>query len=147
MKSKQLETHGEEVTWALVLDQGDEVMATLTAFARQRGMTAGHFTAIGAFSEVTLGYFDRESKDYVKIPVPEQVEVLSLIGDLALDAGQPKLHAHVVVGKRDGSAHGGHLLRATVWPTLEVVLTMSPKQLVRRMDTSVGLALIDLDAA
>jgi predicted DNA-binding protein with PD1-like motif len=52
-----------------------------------------------------------------------------------------------VVGKRDASAHGGHLLEATVWPTLEVVLTESPKHLKRRMDPAVGLALIDLDAA
>ena len=80
----------------------------------------------------------------MKIPVQEQVELLSLIGDIALDGGQPKLHAHVVVGKRDGTTRGGHLLEAHVWPTLEVIVTESPSQLTRTMDRESGLALIRL---
>jgi hypothetical protein len=147
MKARRLHASRGETTYVVILDRDDEVVKTLTDFANARGITAARFTAIGAFSAVTLGYFDRERKDYVKIPMREQVEVLSLIGDIALDQAEPKLHAHAVVGTRDGSAHGGHLLEATVWPTLEVVLTESPKYLKRRMDPEVGLALIDLDAA
>ena len=97
-------------------------MAGLVEFARQNRLGAGHFTAIGAFRDVTLGYFDWEKKDYKKIPVDEQVEVLSLIGDVALKDGEPKVHAHVVVGRSDGSTRGGHLLEAHVRPTLEVIL-------------------------
>ena len=107
-------------------------------------LTAARFTAIGAFSEATLGYFDAKKKAYEKIPVREQVEVLSLIGDVALDGGQPKIHAHVVVGKRDGTAHGGHLLAAHVRPTLEVMLTEAPMHLRRSFDPMSGLALIDV---
>ena len=70
----------------------------------------------------------------------EQVEVLSLVGDIALDRGEPKLHAHAVVGKSDGTAHGGHVLEAWVWPTLEVMLTESPKHLCRKFDPASGLA-------
>jgi predicted DNA-binding protein with PD1-like motif len=137
----------EQKTYALILDKGDEVVQALTAFAKQQGVAAAHFTAIGAFSEVTLGYFDRARKDYTKIPMREQVEVLSLVGDIARQDGEPKLHAHVVVGKADGTAHGGHLLDARVWPTLELILTESPKALARRSDRESGLALIDLDAS
>jgi uncharacterized protein len=142
MKSQTIQD-GTGTTWVLVFEAGDEVMATLTAFAKQHHLSAGHFTAIGAFSAVTLGYFDRHRKDYHRIPVDEQVEVLSLIGDIALDGEKPKIHAHVVVGKSDGSAHGGHLLGAHVWPTLEVVLTESARPLRRRMDPASGLALIE----
>lgn len=131
-------------TFALIFDKGDEVMGALTGFARERRLAAAHFTAIGALSEVTLGYFDRASKEYQKIPIGEQVEVLSLIGDIALDKDEPKVHAHVVVGKADGTAHGGHLLDARVWPTLEMILTESPRHLRRRTDSESGLALIDL---
>ena len=92
---------------------------------------------------MTLGYFDRKARDYKKIPLREQVEVLSLIGDVALDRGEPKVHAHVVVGRADGEARGGHLLEACVWPTLEVVLTESPRHLRKRHDPETGLALID----
>jgi predicted DNA-binding protein with PD1-like motif len=143
MKAKLLSEQGQK-TFALVFDKGDEVVSELTAFAKERGLAASHFTAIGAFSEVTLGYFDRDRRDYAKIPVREQVEVLSLIGDIALDGGQPKLHAHVVVGKRDGTAHGGHLVEARVWPTLEVILEEAPQHLRRTMDPETGLALIDI---
>src|SRR5947208_381657 len=118
----------------------------LTAFAKAQKLGAAHFTAIGAFSDVTLGYFDRAKRDYKKIPLHEQVEVLSLLGDIALDKGEPKVHAHVVVGRADGEARGGHLLEAHVWPTLEVVLVESPRHLRKRHDHETGLALIDPSA-
>ena len=133
MRAKVLDEVGER-TWALVFDVGDEVVSRLSQFASLHQLTAARFTAIGAFSEATLGYFDAKKKAYEKIPVREQVEVLSLIGDVALDGGQPKIHAHVVVGKRDGSAHGGHLLEARVRPTLEVMLVESPARLARVYD-------------
>jgi predicted DNA-binding protein with PD1-like motif len=130
----------------LVFDRGDEVIAELTAFARAQRLSASHFTAIGALQEVTLGYFQPDRRDYKRIAIGEQVEVLSLVGDIALKDGEPKVHAHVVVGKSDGTAHGGHLLLARVWPTLELILTESPKHLRRRSDEATGLALIDLSA-
>lgn len=142
MRAKLLNEHPEK-TYALIFDTGDEVVKTLQAFAREHKLAGSHFTAIGAFREATLGYFDWQKKEYLRIPVREQVEVLSLIGDIAHDAdGQPKLHAHVVVGKADGTAHGGHLLEAIVRPTLEVILVESPTHLQRRHDPVSGLALI-----
>ena len=142
MKSTLLDATGPR-TWALIFDKGDEPVAGLTAFAKAQKLGAAHFTAIGAFSDVTLGYFDRAKRDYKKIPLHEQVEVLSLLGDVALDKGEPKVHAHVVVGRADGETRGGHLLEAHVWPTLEVVLVESPRHLRKRHDPETGLALID----
>ncbi len=142
MKSTLLDATGPR-TWVLIFDKGDEPVAGLTAFAKAQKLGAAHFTAIGAFSDVTLGYFDRAKRDYKKIPLHEQVEVLSLLGDIALDKGEPKVHAHVVVGRADGEARGGHLLEAHVWPTLEVVLVESPRHLRKRHDPETGLALID----
>jgi uncharacterized protein len=145
MKSVVLEAMGAK-TWALIFDKGDEPVEGLTAFAKAEKLGGAHFTAIGAFSEVTLGYFDRTARDYKKIPLREQVEVLSLIGDVALDRGEPKVHAHVVVGRADGETRGGHLLAARVWPTLELVLAESPRHLRKRHDPETGLALIDTAA-
>jgi predicted DNA-binding protein with PD1-like motif len=144
MRGTLLYERGEK-TFALVFDKDDDVLRELTAFARTQRLSASHFTAIGAFSDVTLGYFDRERKQYRKIFIGEQVEVLSLIGDVVLEDGEPKVHAHVVVGKADGTAHGGHLLQARVWPTLELVLEESPVHLRRRIDPASGLALIDIE--
>ena len=143
MKSKLLDATGQK-TFALVFDKGDEVVAELTAFAKTERVGAAHFTAIGAFSEVTLGYFQRDRKAYKRMVLAEQVEVLSLLGDIALDpTGVAKAHAHVVVGLSDGQTRGGHLLAARVWPTLEVILVESPAFLRKRHDPDSGLALID----
>ena len=145
MKTKLL-AEGAQKTYAVVFDAGDEVIKGLTQFAKEAGLDGAHFTALGAFERVTLGYFDLATQAYVHIPIAEQVEVLSLVGDVALKDGQPQIHAHVVVGKRDGTAHGGHILEAYVRPTLEVVLSETPAHLKRRMVQEFGLALIDLDA-
>lgn len=143
MKSMLLD-RGRERTYAVVCDTGDEMIAVLTAFAKAEDLNASHFTAIGAFSAATLGYFDYDTKEYLKIPITEQVEALALIGDIALDDGEPKVHAHVVVGLRDGTTRGGHILQATVRPTLEITLSESPAHLRRTTDPETGLALINL---
>ena len=142
MKVRMIE-QGAQKTYAVIFDKDEEFIAGLTSWAKENKLSGSNFTAIGAFREVTLGYFDRDKKDYQKIPVREQVEVLSLIGDIALKDGIPQVHAHVVIGKADGSAHGGHVLEAHVWPTLELILTESPKHLCRKYDPETGLALID----
>jgi len=142
MKSKLIEDLGGERTFVLVFDQGDEAMAGLRAFATEANLIAGRLTAIGAFRDVTLGFFDPDRKEYHKIAVNEQVEVLSLLGNVAVQDDRPAVHAHVVVGKRDGTAHGGHLLEAHVRPTLEVIVVESPRHLHRRHDEETGLALI-----
>ena len=117
MRAKALKRDGGEITWVLVFDRGDPVVTTLTAFARQHAVGAAHFTAIGAFSRAKLGYFRRETKDYKEIPLDEQVEILSLIGDVALDKGEPKVHAHAALGTADGTARGGHAtaMRRSRW--------------------------------
>lgn len=143
MRAKLISEQGEK-TFAVIFDAGDEVMAGLLAVSKEHNLGASHLTAIGAFSDVVLGYFERELKRYKEIPVDEQVEVLALIGDIALDDGEPRVHAHVVVGKSDGAAWGGQLMRAHVWPTLEVIIVESPLHLQRRTDPETGLARISL---
>jgi len=144
MKSKLIHEHHGERTFALIFETGDEVMSNLAAFAKENGLGAARMTAIGAFREATLGYFDWERKDYKKIPVEEQVEVLSLIGDVASKDSEPTVHAHVVLGRADGSTRGGHLVEAHVRPTLEVTLVESPAHLRKEHDPESGLALIRL---
>lgn len=143
MKYKLLNGIGSN-TYALIFDEGDEVMALLQTFAREHSLKAASFKAIGAFSSCELGYFDLEKKDYKHISINEQVEVLSLIGDVALYGDEPKVHAHVVLGRSDGIAVGGHLLKASVRPTLELILEEQPGYLQRRMDEKTGLPLIDI---
>lgn len=143
MKIKVLnETPGR--TLAAVFDPGEEVAVGLLAIAEEQNLTAARLSGIGALSRVVLGYFDLESKKYREIEIDEQVEVLSLIGNFALHGAEKKVRAHIVVGKSDGSAHGGHLLKGWVRPTLEVLLVESPGFLARKIDEATGLPLIAL---
>jgi predicted DNA-binding protein with PD1-like motif len=116
----------------------------LDEFAVAQRVSAAVVTAIGGFSEATLGFFELGERAYTEIPVQEQAEVLSLVGDIGRhDDGRVALHAHVVLGLRDGSTRGGHLLAARVRPTLEVMVSESSGQLRRRYREDFGLALID----
>jgi uncharacterized protein len=144
MKSKLLNAD-PPVTYAVVFDTGDEVAAQLAAFVRENEVEAASIAAIGAFSDAMLGYFDWQTKEYEKIVVAEQVEVLSLIGDVAVADAGPSLHLHAVLGRRDGRVVGGHLLEAHVRPTLELILIQPPSYLRRRRDAVSGLPLISLD--
>lgn len=117
-------------------------MTCLSDFAKKEKISTAQFTAIGAFSRCTLGFFDLQKKDYKRIEVPEQTEVLSLLGDISLYKNEPKIHAHAVIGMEDGSTRGGHLLDAMVQPTLEIILTESPTFLQRKLDESAGIPLI-----
>jgi uncharacterized protein len=112
MKSKLLDEHGGERTSVLVFATGDQVMGPLAEFLRENQVTAARFSGIGAFRSVTLGYFDSDAKEFERITIDEQVEVVSLAGDVALKDDEPQIHAHVVIARRDSSAHGGLALIA-----------------------------------
>jgi predicted DNA-binding protein with PD1-like motif len=142
MEYRKLDSSGER-TYVVVLDDGDEFSESVLEFARKERLKAAHFTAIGAFCEVELGWFNTAEREYERNRLVEQLEVLSLLGNIAEFEGQPKIHAHVVLGKRDSSAWGGHLLAARVRPTLEITATVSPAHLQRRIDAATGLPLLE----
>jgi predicted DNA-binding protein with PD1-like motif len=146
MQQKLLHKNEGQRTFALVLETGEEAMGCLISFANEHRISSAQITGIGAFSRVSLKYFDWDKKDYQVTDVGEQVEVASLIGDIAMaPSGGPSIHVHLVLGKRNGTALAGHLGSAAVRPTLEIIITESAAHLRKRADQKTGLALIDLE--
>lgn len=140
----QLLSHGEQTReYAVILGKGDEASSGLQEFAEKYHITSAHFTAIGALNQATLGWFDPQRKMYKKVHVDGQVEVISMIGDIALYQGKPVVHMHMVVGTSDGTTRGGHVLDAYVSPTLEVMVTVDPIAMQKRLDPETDLTLID----
>jgi predicted DNA-binding protein with PD1-like motif len=131
-------------TFVLVFDRGDDLRPELARFSRDEEVRTGRLSGVGGFSKATLGYFNRELKAYEPIAVDEQVEVLSLLGTLAVMDGKLHAHIHAMVGFRDGSVKGGHVQAAAVWPTLEMFVSEYAGELHRAMVPDVGVALIDL---
>jgi predicted DNA-binding protein with PD1-like motif len=145
MKTKLLHEADGKRTFAVVLQTDDEAMRCLKEFAQKERIGGAQVTAIGALRRAKLAYFDWETKAYQSIEVGEQVEVASLVGDIAIGPdGKASVHAHAVLGRRDGSALAGHLEEAHVRPTLEIIVTESPAHLCKAKDKESGLALIQL---
>ena len=148
MQSKLVTEAAGQRTFVMILQSGEEAFRTISNFAAKEGFSAASLTALGAFSEATVGWFDLAAGTYRRIPVAQQCEVLSALGDIAIDdGGKPSLHVHVVLGLSDGTTRGGHLLEGFVRPTLEVTLVETPAHLRRKKRPELGIALIDLAAS
>ena len=142
MRPTRLDDSHRGHTWLLAFDAGDRVVERLRDFARAHDVGAAHFHAIGAFRSATLAFWDVAGKRYEEHDVDEQVEVCSLIGDVARLDGDVRIHAHAVLGRRDLSTLGGHLVEAEVNPTLELFLWQGDAVLERRHDEASGLQLL-----
>lgn len=144
MLSKLVSKPGETRVWIAVLQEGEEAKQSLLEIAKKEKIEDASFVALGAFAKATIAYFDWQKKKYQDIPVDEQVEVISLVGDIVPDEkGKASLHAHTVLGRSDGSTRGGHLQEGHVRPTLEITITETPAHLTRRKHAELGLALIE----
>ena len=133
----------EPKTYVIIFDTGDELASGVKRVAEELHLASASFKAIGGLSAVELDWFDWNDKQYhPSVALNEQLELLSLIGDIALKDGKPVVHAHAIVGRKDGTAHGGHLIKANIRPTCEVILTESPAHLHKEIDPQAGIALI-----
>lgn len=129
--------------FVLMFEEGDEVVLGLENFAKKHKLSGGQITGVGSFADVIIGRFDWKNKRYKKtVEIRQQVQVLSLTGDIAHDKGRPRIVCHVVVAKPDGSVYGGHLMHAHVRPLLEVVVMEASQFYQRRYDHESGLALL-----
>lgn len=147
MQSKLVAESAGQRTFVMILDPGEEAFRSIADFSAKEGFSAASLTALGAFSQATVGWFDLAEKTYRKIPIMQQCEVLSAVGDIAIDDNdKPSLHVHMVLGLSDGTTRGGHLLQGVVRPTLEVTLVETPAHLRRKKRPELGIALIDLAA-
>lgn len=133
----------DDRTFIVVLATGEDVIESLSRFARDQGVATARLTGIGALEGATMGFYDRPRKDYERYSIDGAVELLSLTGNITTFEGEPRIHVHAVVSDRDGSARGGHLFDARVGPTLELFVVTLPTELQREMDDEVGLPLIN----
>lgn len=146
MQCKLVSKPGETRVWIAVLKDGEETKEALLEIAKKQKIENASFVALGAFARATVAYFDWQKKKYQDIPIDEQVEVITLVGDIVPDEkGNASLHAHTVLGCRDGSTRGGHLQEGHVRPTLEITITETPAHLTRRKHSELGVALIEAD--
>lgn len=143
VQEKLIKSSAEGKTYMLVLRAGDEVYTALNEFATRHQVAGGRFTALGAVKGVKVGWLDLSRKKYKIINIDEQVEIVSLLGDIGVAAGKPAIHGHVVVSRSDGSTRGGHLIHAITSPTVEVIIDTYPTPLPKSPDEQSGMTLFN----
>ena len=124
--------YGEQ--YVLRLDEGEEAVATIREFLTEHGILAGYFVAWGGFSRLRLEYFSPGQRAFKEWLLDRQVEVASLLGNIACQEGRPVIHAHLTVGDEDFRTYSGHLAEGTVRPMLEVFVVPLPGELRRVRD-------------
>ena len=144
MEAKKIRDASGEQEYVIIFHTDDDALSGLTDFVIQNKIHNGHFTAIGAVKNATLGWLDLGEKAYRSIPVTQQSEVLSFIGDVAVYKGKSTIHAHAVLSGPSGTSIGGHVWQLVVNPTLEVFLTVDAPVLTKEPDSASGLNLIDV---
>ena len=144
MKVKLLSTVGDVKTYAIIFSKGDEAVSGLTEFAQNYKVKSGHYQAVGDALHVEAGWFDYQRKEFLVISL-DSVEVTSFTGDIAWYNKKPVAHTHMSASMKDGSVKGGHLLALIVGPTLEVIVTVEPTQLYKRLNEEFKAGLIDPD--
>jgi uncharacterized protein len=138
----------ETRTFFLVFDRGDEIVDTIRRFAEEHRIRGGSFTALGGAESATIAFWNPATKAYENRQVDEQCEVGALVGNIGFEWGEEgqhvaKVHAHIVLGRREGNAAiSGHLVRAVVFPTLEMHVVAYDVEIERRVDPETKLSLV-----
>jgi Predicted DNA-binding protein with PD1-like DNA-binding motif len=130
--------------YVLRLEPGEEVRSKLTEFIEQENIGGGYFIAFGAFCRARLRYFDVAAKEYRNHEIDQQVEVVSLLGNIAWVDGKPKIHMHVAVSDGQTRTYSGDMEEGYARPTLELFLTKLPGEIRREKDPESGLDLLSL---
>jgi len=124
------------------LDRGEEVLSTLAAFLKAEGVSGATLSGIGAVQRTTLGYFDLHKREYLRREFPDDMELVSLTGNLTWVEGEPLIHAHVTISGPDFVAVSGHLFSAEIAITGEFAIVPTGMRLERALDERTGLRLI-----
>ena len=126
------------------LETGEEIHASLKELATRERIDVAGIEGIGSVYDTVLGYFDRGTREYLRRTVPEEMEILSLAGNLAIKESQPFAHLHIVLGGRNYEALAGHLFEGKTGATCEIIVRPLKGYVQRKLDPATGLYLLDL---
>jgi uncharacterized protein len=123
----------------VLVERGEKVIEKLTLYCKQQGISAGYLTAIGAVEEAEIAHYTVDSKEYSTTILKEPMEIANLTGNVSSIDGEPYLHCHITLGKKDFSVVCGHLKEAKVHAVCEVYIFPVELHLERRKDEGIGL--------
>jgi hypothetical protein len=124
------------------LPHGKDLITFVEDFCKKASIQMATFSVIGAVSSVTMGAYDQKQQVYVTFTEEAELEIINCIGNVSLMEGDPVVHAHIVLGDKQGKVTGGHLFSETILFAGEIELQeLTGKPLERAYDDTTGLML------
>lgn len=151
MRYKHIGAH-----YVLRIDKGEEIVAVLTSFCKDKGIGFGLISALGATNDAVIGLFETAAKKYHPTRIQGDHEIAHLSGNITTMKGQPYLHLHGVLSDAGYRCYGGHVTSAVVSATCEVIITLIGQEgdfkqerdfkweVEREFDDEIGLNLLKL---
>ena len=125
------------------LNKGDEIISSLYNLMEELNISCASVSGIGATDDATIGIYKASNKEYVKYDLKEDMEITSLVGNLTRQNGAPYLHLHINLAGFNG-VYGGHLNRAVISVTAEIIVDVIDLKVDRKMDEEIGINLMVL---
>ncbi len=124
------------------LNRGDEIISSITELCKKEAIKAGSISGIGATQLVEAGFYSFKKKRYCGYCFNQNMEILSLLGNISTKDGDPYLHLHIVVSNDEGEALGGHLTKAIISVTGEIFIDTIDVEINREPDSLTGINLM-----
>ena len=125
------------------IDRGEEILEKLKEISAKENITLAHVSALGATNDFTVGVFNVDEKKYYSNSFSGNFEIVSLTGTVTTMNGEFYAHLHMSAGNDKGEVYGGHLNRARISATCEMVITVADGTVERKFKEDVGLNLFD----
>ena len=123
------------------IDPTEEIVESIKKICNKEDIKAGSFTGLGAADEITVGLFNTKEKKYYSKTFTGDYEITSLVGSVSTMNGETYLHTHINISDSQMNVYGGHLNKAVISGTCEIVLTVIDGQVERKFDETIGLNL------
>ena len=128
-------------TYIVRMDPGEEILEQVKVLALREHIQLASIQALGAVNDCTVGVFKTDEKKYYANSFQGSYEIVSLTGTINTMDGEFYCHLHMSAGNDQGHVVGGHLNRAVISATCEMVVTVIPGSVDRAFSPAVGLNL------
>ncbi len=123
------------------IDKNEEILEKVKEIAQKEKIALASVQALGAISQFTAGVFKTEEKEYLANEFTGSYEIVSLTGTINTMNDEFYCHLHISAGNEKGEVFGGHLNRAVVSATCEMVIRKIDGRVDRCYDEQIGLNL------
>lgn len=130
-------------SYVVRLNKGEEVIESLKSLCKNEDIKLAEITGLGASNLVEIGVFNVNTKEYNTKVFEGMFEITSLVGNATRKDDEVYLHIHINFGDENGTVRGGHLVRANISATSEIIVRKINGEVGRKLSDEIGLNLLE----